>query len=405
MSEVNTSVEFANIEAKFKEQHELLESFIEKANGEIETAGKESAETRQALDSIGEKLTALGDRMQEIEQKGSAFFNDTEATKSLGVQFTETKQFEAMRDGTAVSARMQIKGGLALQMKTAIVNATGQNQPLVPSDRLAGIIHEPNRALRMRDVVPTGRTSSNLIEYAKENVFTNNAGPQVGQSPEVFENVTKPESAITFTLATSAVTTLAHFIPASKQILDDAPGLASYIDARLMYGLKLKEDDEILNGTGTNGNLTGLWTGKTAYAQTASPHPYSTKLDIVRDAIRQCHGSNYQPDVIVLNPQDWAAIELAKDSQGRYLFANPQTAAQPRLWGLPVVLSNTMTAGRFLVIASPSCMIFDREDANVQVSMEDSTNFQKNMCTIRAEERLAFVIFRAAGIVGGTFPS
>jgi len=385
---------FASLEGEFKKQHDALEGFIEKANKEIADAGKESAETRSALDKIGDSLTTLGDRMQEIEQKGSAWFDADKPQESIGEQFVKTDQLAALKDGRQMTARMEIK--------TAIINATGQNQPLVPADRLPGVIHEPMRALRMRDVLPGGRTSSNLIEFAKENVFTNNAGPQIGGSPEAYENVTKPESSITFTLSTAAVATIAHFIPASKQILDDAPGLASYIDGRMMYGVKLKEDDELLNGTGANGRVAGLATVQTAFVNSASPN-YTTKLDILRDSIRQADVSEYQPDVVILNPADWSIIELSKDSQGRYLFANPQTAAQPRVCWLPVVLSNSMSSGTFLTVASQSCQIFDREDANVQVSLEDSTNFQKNMVTIRAEERLAFVIYRAQGVVGGAF--
>jgi len=384
---------FAKLEGEFKKQHESLEGFIKKANEEIKAAGTESAETRTALNELGEKLTLLGDQMQEMEQKGSTWFEGNKQ-ESIGEQFIKTDQLQALKDGRQMTARMEIKA--------AIINATGQNQPLVPADRLAGIVHEPMRSLRMRDVLPGGRTASNLIEYAKENVFTNLAGPQISGSPEAFENVTKPESTITFTLATAAVATIAHFIPASKQILDDAPGLASYIDGRMMYGVKLKEDDELINGTGANGRVNGLYTGRTAFVNSASPN-YTTKLDIIRDAMRQAHASEYQPDLIILNPADWSVIELSKDSQGRYLFANPQTAAQPRLWGLPVVLTNSIASGSFLVVASQSCQIFDREDANVQVSMEDSTNFQKNMVTIRAEERLAFVIYRAQGVIGGAF--
>lgn len=398
MTDINVAAstdvkEFANLEGKFKETHDLVKGFIEKANKEIETAGKESVETRNALENLKGKLGEIGDRMFAIEQKGSSNLDES-GPESIGTQFVKSDSFAAMKEGRQAAAR--------LNLKTAIINATGQNQPLVPADRLAGIIHEPNRALRMRDVLPGGRTSSNLIEYAKENVFTNNAGPQVGGSPEAFENVTKAESAITFTLATSAVTTLAHWIPVSKQILDDAAGLQSYIDARLLYGLKLEEDDQLINGSGINGELNGVWTDRTAYAQLDSPHSYSTSLDILRDGQRQAWQSNYQPDFYVLNPKDWTDIELAKDSEGRYLFANPQSASQPRLWGLPVVMTNTMTEGRFLCVSSQSAQVFDREDANVQMSAEDGTNFQKNMLTIRAEERLAFVIYRKAGIVGGT---
>ena len=86
-----------------------------------------------------------------------------------------------------------------------------------------------------------------MIEYAKENVYTNSAAI-VYSSPD-FENVTKPESNITFTLSSAPVVTIAHWLAASRQLLSDAPALAGYIDSRLTYGLKYLEQEEILTAT------------------------------------------------------------------------------------------------------------------------------------------------------------
>jgi len=134
-----------------------------------------------------------------------------------------------------------------------------------------------------------------------------------------------------------------------------------------------------------------------------SPLDYTTKLDVIRDAIQQAEASEFSPNAIVMNTQDWAEVELSKDSQGRYLFANPQTSANPQLWGRPVVVTNSLTAGVFLVGAfDQACQLWDREDATIEVGL-NSDNFVKNMVTILAEERLALTIYRATGLVGGTF--
>ncbi|MEQ8860129.1 MAG: phage major capsid protein, partial [Pseudomonadales bacterium] len=313
---------------------------------------------------------------------------------NVGRAVTESSQFKALLDGTTKTAR--------ISLKTAIVNATGQNQPLAPSDRLAGIVHSGERRFTMRDLLPTARTSSNLIEYAKENVYTNNAGPQVGGSPEAFENVSKPESGITFTLQTAAVSTLAHWIPVSKQVLSDSPMLQQYINDRLMYGLKLKEDTQLLLGTGSNGELPGLYTNRTAYSVT-SPLSYTTKLDIIRDAMDQVQASEYDPDGIVLNGRDWKEMQLAKDSQGRYMIGQAQDGNGPRLWGLPVVVTNSITSGTFLVGAfGMAAQLWDREDAMVEIGLNND-DFTKNMVTILCEERLALTIYRSDALVGGSF--
>jgi len=307
----------------------------------------------------------------------------------------ETGGFKDFQEGRTGRARMEVK--------TAIINATGQNQPLVAADRLGGIATTPNRILTVRDVLPTSSTNSNLIEFTREASFTNNAGPTVGGSPEAYENVTKPESAITFSLVNEPVVTLAHFIPASKQVLDDAGSLASHIDNRLMYGLKLKEETQLLAGTGANHQLNGLITQATAYVNSASPD-YTNEIDIIRDAIRQAHVAEYRPDFLVLNPLDWFSIEIRKVGAGddRYVVGNPNAGLMSNtIWGLPVVVTNSIAAGTFLMGSSMACEIKDREQAAVEMSLEDSTNFQKNMVTIRAEERLALCVYRTEAFLTG----
>jgi HK97 family phage major capsid protein len=382
----------AEIKEALLTQHRELTEFVKKANGEIEVAGKASAETKAAIEKMAEEAKTLGDRLFQLEKdKQTAKASET---KTAGQVMVESDQWKAMMSNRRGTARVEVK---------AIVNATGQNQPLVPAMRVPGIITEPNRILTIRDLLLVGRTNSNLIEYAKENVFTNNAGPQVGHSPTEYENVTKPESNITFTLESMAVQTIAHWIPASKQVLADSPMLQSYIDGRLSYGLKLEEEDQLLNGNGANGNLSGLLKAGnyTAYNRGATA---DTKIDTIRKAFTQCALSNYTASAVVMNPADWEEIELAKDTQGRYIFANPQQAAMPMMWGRPVVPTNSIAAGTFLTGAfNMAAQIWDREDASVSVSTENSDNFVKNMVTILAEERLALTVYRPAGMISGSF--
>ena len=391
------------VEAQVLETHNDLKAWIEKANAEVKEAGKASAETKAAIDKVSEKANDVADRLASLEQKQAAHFEGEPEQKSIGDMVVDHDDFKALQQ--------KKRGSCRIELKTAIVNAVpSMSQPLVAGHRLDGIVTAPNRPLRVRDVLPVSRTSSNIVWFAKEDTFTNNAAVVVGGSPTIgsgagAENVTKPESAITFTSDSENVVTIAHFIPISKQVMDDSAQLSSHVNGRLLYGLKLQEEAELVNGAGTLGTITGIWASRTAYSQAQSPNEYTTRLDYIADAIRQAESGNYTPNVIFLNPQDWWTINLAKDSQGRYLIGNPQGVISRTLWGLPVVSTNTMTAGRFLVMDTNSVEIWDRQDAAVEVSYEDSVNFQKNMITVRAEERLAFTVYRAGGIIGGTLPA
>jgi HK97 family phage major capsid protein len=371
-----------------------LKSWMEKANGEIAAVKSVENETKSAMEKLAAKAGELTDKCLELERKMTAGKEDgQQAQQSFGEQFVKSEAFQAMASGRSKFARMEFK--------TAIINATGQNQPLVASDRIPGIIANPDRVLTIRDVLPTGRTSSNLVEFTRENVFTNNAGAQYASPAR--ENVTKPESGITFTLASAPVVTLAHFIPVSRQVLDDAPQLQSYVNSRLTFGLKLEEEDQLLNGSGTSGNLSGILTAGNfvAYNRAVSG---DTRLDTIRRAIAQAALSEFTADTVVINPADWEGIELTKGTDGQYVIGNPMDGLAPRIWGKRVVATNSIASGTFLVGAmSMGAQIWDRMDAAVQISYEDGDNFKKNMATLLAEERLALTVYRPAAFVKGTF--
>lgn len=371
-----------------------LKSWMEKANGEIAAVKSVENETKSAMEKLAAKAGELTDKCLELERKMTAGKEDgQQAAQSFGEQFVKSEAFQAMAAGRSKFAR--------IEFKTAIINATGQNQPLVAADRIPGIVANPDRVLTIRDVLPTGRTSSNLVEFTRENVFTNNANAQYVSPAR--ENVTKPESGITFTLASAPVVTLAHFIPVSRQVLDDAPQLQSYVNSRLTFGLKLEEEDQLLNGSGTSGNLSGILTSGnfTAYNRAATG---DTRLDTIRKAITQAALSEYTADTVVINPADWERMELTKASDGQYIMANPMDLAGPRIWGKRVVATNSIAAGTFLVGAMMmGAQIWDRMDAAVQISYEDGDNFKKNMATLLAEERLALTVYRPTAFIKGTF--
>jgi HK97 family phage major capsid protein len=383
----------AETQAKLLDTSRELKGWMEKANNEIESVKKLDSETKAALDKLSTKAAELTDKCLDLERRISDAGSTEGKSETAGELLTKSEAFLAMSAGRSKFARVELK--------TAIVNATGQNQPLVADMRVPGIINNPNRVLTIRDLMPVGRTASNLVQFTKENVYTNNAAAQYS-SPNR-ENVTKPESGITFTLANAAVVTLAHFIPVSRQVLDDAPQLESYVNGRLLYGLKLEEEDQLLNGAGTSGSLSGLLASgnNTAYNRSATG---DTRIDTLRKAITQAALSEYAADAIVINPEDWEAIELTKATDGQYIMANPMALAGPQLWGKRVVATNSIAEGTFLVGAfTMGAQVWDRMDAAVQISYEDGDNFKKNMATLLAEERLALTVYRPAAFIKGTF--
>jgi len=368
-----------------------------KVKEELEIAKSNSAEAKSENEALTKQYMELADRCMELEQREDDIHK--EADESLGAMVTKSAEYkELLERGT---------GATRIEVKTAIINTypASTSQPLVQGDRLSGIHTVPNRRLTIRDVIPSGTTSSNLVEFSRENAFTNNAGPQRDTASPLaaIENVTKPESAITFTLATTPVVTLAHWIPVSKQVIADSPQLESYVNGRLMYGLMLKEETQILLGANTGGEYNGIQTQATAYTE-ESPN-LTNEIDMLRDAITQAQVAEYSPNFLVLNPAQWDTIQRRKvgSSDDRYVYGDPnQSWLATPIWGLTPIVTNSQTAGQFLIGDTNGAMVFDREQANVEVAFNNGTDFVKNMCTIRAELRGCVAVFRTEAFINGT---
>jgi HK97 family phage major capsid protein len=181
--------------------------------------------------------------------------------------------------------------------------------------------------------------------------------------------------------------------------------LQSYIEGRLRWGLAAEEESQLLMGAGTGTDLNGIYTQAVTYDPAISLGGSPTPIDEIRAAILQTALAEIPATGIIVSAAAWAFIELQKTTDGAYLFANPTGVAGARLWGLPVVPTPALGAdNRFVVGAfKMGAQIFDRWDATVLVSTEDSDNFRRNLVTILAEERLGMVVYRPEAFVKGTF--
>jgi HK97 family phage major capsid protein len=397
-----------------KEAVGKVKEVAEKALDEVKRFGTLTTETNEQLKATGEKtlklqgdLVDLGQKFDKIQLQVAAAGSHGVDFKSVGSIVIESEEYKeaAKNAGGKPEMKSVMVGSFH---KTAILNATtlDGNQPLVQPTR-AEFVKPAERPLVVRDLLPIRGTQSNLVQFAKENVFTNNAAIQYASpQPEsaAYENVTKPESAIMYTLADAAVRTIAHWIPASRQVLSDAPMLQGMIEDRLLYGVKYVEEDEILNGDGSAGHLNGLMHQATAYAGSGAVSA-DQQLDTLLRAQVQCFtNSLFFPDATIVNPVDWMKIRLIKDTTGRYVFGDPNSNQAPSVWGQRVVQSLSIAATRFLVGAfQPGAALWDREDATIRIAEQHLDFFIKNMVAILAEERLALTVYRPAAFIRGNF--
>ncbi|MBC2887304.1 phage major capsid protein [Ochrobactrum sp. CM-21-5] len=380
--------------ASIKEQvGNLATDFTTKlsAAGEVSTELKDKVD--KALSELGDTTTRIG----ELEKRAARERDDVaQGPQDVGDIVVASEKFKSTDVSGAWrgSIRVGMERADITSGNTTVGAGRSAGTSLVPGQRVPGIIAPPNRQLTIRDLIAPGQTSAASVEFVKETGFTNSAAP-------VAEGTQKPKSDLTFDMETTPVRTLAHIFKASRQILDDAPGLASYINARGTYGLKFVEEGQLLNGDGTGQNLHGILPQASAFAPAFTPEN-ETAIDRLRLAILQVILAEYPASGFVLHPTDWTKIELTKDLGGNYIVGNAQSPIGPSLWNLPVVQTQALSAGKFLTGAfNLGAQIFDRMGIEVLMSSENVDDFEKNMFTIRIEERLALAVYRPEAFVTG----
>lgn len=375
------------VKAEMEKVNDQIKSFAEKAEKEIKAHAQLSDETKASVDKLLVAQGELTARLQFAEQ----VINKLEQGGSKSAAAQTLGQYVAGHDSVRSFAG---RGSVTVPFSAAVTSGD-----IIAPARVSGIVMPGQRQVFVRDLLAQGMTASNSVEFVRELAFTNNAAP-VSENP----SSAKPNSALTFELDSAPVATIAHYIKASKQVLSDAAMMQSYIDGRLRYGLKLKEEAQLLNGSGVGLNISGLVTEATAYSNPGVTVQAETAIDRLRLAILQVALSEYDADGIILSPIDWAAIELTKTTLNSYIFASPTMQGVPTLWGKPIVATQAMGEGDFLVGAfSQAAQVWDREDANVTISNSNEDDFIKNMVTILCEERVGLTVYRPDALVAGDF--
>lgn len=370
----------------------------ERAVEEVKSNREVTEETKKAVIAANEKMSGIETRLHELEQKaeegiGKAMLKMHGDAISKALDCDSFKAYVKDKQGRVTLEIEDIWKHKAVTTDAASVG--GAINPMI----LPGVYGEPDFPLTIRALLAPGSTTSNMIKYVKEGVFTD-------LTATVKEAAQKPKGDLTLTTAESPVRKIAHLLDVSMEALDDIAFLESYIRSKMMRGLKLAEEKQLLFGDGVDPNILGIMPQATAFDETLLTKmgiTTPTLLDRLFASIIQINLAQYGATGFVLNPIDYGAAIMVKTTDGAYLMVNPAANNNPRIWGLPVVQSMNMEQGTFLTGAfRDGAQIFDRTNAFMTMSQENNDNFEKNMFTLRIEERLALALYAPKAFVTGT---
>jgi len=276
---------------------------------------------------------------------------------SFGQAVVESEQFRSYT-GRGQSGVIELTDFMPHQQRAAIMTTDLAIPSYVLPPRVQDITIPP-----MLQVVDVVGVSAGTVEWV-----TVSGDPQ---AQVVAEGAAKPEATLTFTPTSAPLDTLAHWVQITRQALEDATYIRSLIEGKLRRGITLAIADAIQDAI------------VAATIPTATVPLGGALLDAIRVGIGTVQSNGYQPNAVVLNPADWAALDISV--MGGTL-GGPTVGTN--FWGLTPVASRWQTQGVALVGDFKAGVVwFDRNVSSVFMSDSHQDLFIKNTLVILAETR------------------
>jgi len=333
---------------------------------ELETKGAEVSTMKTNVEEI-----AL--RVLELETKGVP----SNTPENLGSLLAEkSDELKAMKDKSGASVQIQLK---AVGTMAESTNITGQ----VPqAERESGITRIVTRNPFILQLVNVGQIMSNVWEWVEQK-------NREGGAAMTAEGASKSQADFDLVVASANVKKVTAYIKITKEMLDDVALMRSEIDQELTELINLKIDEQLLSGSGSGNNLTGITTNATAWSAGAFALaiPTPTKWDVLRTALNQVRVNLFEPNYIVMHPTDVTSMELSKDSTGQYIMPPFTSVDGTVVSGVRVVANTGVTIDKFLVGDFSKAGVRFKEGLTINVGYEND-DFTKNLVTILAEARL-----------------
>jgi len=371
--------------------------------------GKYSHDQKEKIKGLNEELSGSLDELKIEESKAAnekamevdnevvnelPVVEESAGVKTIGEQFTDTEAYAKYMSNGVKGVDSQA------EFKTTL-NTTGYPpESLRAPGILETALRDPNAVIGLFDQI---QTDQNAFVYLEETTFTNNAG-EIAESGDISS---ANESALAFTERTESIRKIATFLPVTDELLADVSGIQGYVNSRLQTMMRLRMDNQLLNGNGSAPNLTGVLnkSGINTFAY-GSYSGELRKIGQIYQAITEIRKDAFvEPDAIVMHPSDWydivttvSSVETSGSRNPLFVVAGGFGAdAAPRIWGLKVVPSTAIAEGTMLVGkfgGGDAAQIVTRQGVDLAVSDSHSDFFAKNQLAIRLTMRMGFVVYK-----------
>src|SRR5690606_28840175 len=288
---------------------------VSRKSAQLEDLQKQLEKIREAeagLDAVAKHDSEPASKMVHAggEAKGKE-------QKSFGEPVTEHPTFKLWAKGQGRDSRISLPD---LSMKTLFQTAAGG---LPESTRTGFVAEKITRPIQLLDILPMGRTGQAAVVYMEETTRT------VGAAGTA-EGAQKPESAYALTERSVPVREIADSIPVTEIQLEDVPMVESYLNGRLLFGIRQTLDEHAVDNGGDTDSIIGLLNAGngpgTAGGIQSTPLGASSLIEGIMSGMTDVRiNGRAAPTHVLVNSTDWQTIRLTREGSGAgtYLWGPP----------------------------------------------------------------------------------
>lgn len=373
---------------------ETVEREYKNVQGDLRTVGdnlkKYHDQTEEGRKELNARLTAVEQALVN-EDRGNPLAGYFGGAHSQGfaamacANLDDNAAYQALADWNQGTCRLKLNASV----KAALTSDGGSSNGSYPTQSERGIITTGGqRALRLLDVLPSRKTTSDAVEFVQV------SAPE-DAAEQLLEGATKQELNTTGELVRAEIATIAGFTSASRQVLSDNSQLQAAVDRMIKYKLLTKLESLLVNSTPATGKIDGLINQSTLLI----PAIAATKADAIGEALVRQANAGFMPNVILMNSLDWLKIQLSKEATtGNYIFGSPSMPVPPALWNAQVVASPVCPEGTALTMDTGLITVLDREQPQILLSNSHEDYFTRNLIAILGELRAGLEVLDVGAI-------
>jgi HK97 family phage major capsid protein len=374
--------------------NDATKNWLNQSSGNMRHSGAVGGDVL-SNDAANAEFRGAGDHKGIIDQilGDPAFKSWHKQTHPAGMKTPEGSHVESPH----ISLKDVSLKTLVTSAETNVGRYTNTSGGVFVQPQVLDMVSLPFRPLKLREVVTVINATSPLIEYPKITGYTNNAAEVAEATDTTGSTGVKPESALALALGVSVASTVAHWMPISRQALSDAPQLDGLLREFLGNGLEQRVEDAMITGSGSSPVLQGI----TTLAGTSAQAFVTNILTTTRKAITKAQKTPIfvEPNAFLMSPDDWEAVDLSVDNEFRYYYGGPSQQGTPRLWGKPVIVSQAVATGTAWTGDLKTLVLADLQEAQTYITDSHSTWFTVNLLAMLMELRLHFFALRPAAII------